>query len=148
MRRNIKYIVVAVSGVVLAATIAGCGHRHYSDESRGEWLVERVSDELDLTEPQKTKLEAVRQEILAARKATRADREATREEVLSLLNEPQLDQQKVLSLIQEKTTAVNQYAPQVVAKLGSFYDSLTDEQRKALREHVAEMSERHHRHHW
>ena len=136
------------SGAVIAGTLAACGHHRYKDpEKRGEWLVEKVTDELELNESQKTKLEAVRKEILTVRKEIHADRQTSRDEILAMLDQPQLDRQKVLSMVEQKTVSINQHAPQVVNALGDFYDSLSDEQRKELREHIAEMGERHH-HHW
>ena len=81
------------------------------------------------------------------RKEMHADRQSTHDEILAMLDQPQLDRQKVLSLVEQKTGSINQYAPQVVNALGEFYDSLSAEQREELREHVAKMDERQH-HHW
>ena len=109
--------------------------------------MEKVTNELDLNDAQKSKLELVRKEVLAARQEIRADRDQTRNEVLAMLEQPQLDRQKVLAMVEQKTSSINQQAPQVVNALGDFYDSLSTEQRKTLHDHVAEMGERHH-HHW
>lgn len=143
-----RIVILLATATVITGTLAACGHHRYHDpEKRGEWIVEKVTDELELNESQKTKLEAVRTEILTARKDVRVDRQKTRDEILAMLDQPQLDRQKVLSMVEQKTVSINQHAPQIVNALGEFYDSLSDEQRKELREHVAEMGERHH-HHW
>jgi len=142
-----RIVILLAGGAVIAGTLAACGHHRYHDpEKRGEWLVEKVTDELELNESQKTKLEAVRQEILTVRKEMHADRQSTREEVLAMLDQPQLDRQKVLSMVEQKTGSINQHAPKVVNAVGEFYDSLSEEQRSEIREHIAEMGERHH--HW
>ncbi|WP_455202247.1 Spy/CpxP family protein refolding chaperone [Kaarinaea lacus] len=143
-----RIVILVAGGAVIAGTLVACGHhRYHNPEKRGEWLVEKVTDELELNETQQAKLEAVRQEILAVRKDTLEDRQTMREEVLAMLDQPQLDRQKVLAMVEKKTTSINQHAPQVVNALGEFYDSLSDEQRNEVREHFSEMSERHH-HHW
>lgn len=143
-----RLVILVASGAVIVGTLAACGHHRYHDpEKRGEWLVEKVTDELELNETQQAKLETVRQEILTVRKDFREDRQNTREEILVMLDQAQLDRQKVLSMVEQKTVSINQHAPQIVNALGEFYDSLSDEQRKELREHVADMGERHH-HHW
>jgi periplasmic protein CpxP/Spy len=143
-----RIVILVATGVVITGTLAACGHHRYHDpEKRGEWFVEKVTDELQLNESQQTKLENVRQEILTVRKEMHADRQSTHDEILAMLDQPQLDRQKVLSMVEQKTGSINQYVPQVVNALGEFYDSLSAEQRKELREHVAKMDERQH-HHW
>ena len=138
--------------LVIAGTLAACGHHRYHDpEKRSEWFVEKVTDELELNESQQLKLANVRQEILTVRKEMQANRQSTHDDILAMLDQPQLDRQKVLSMVEQKTGSINQYAPQIVNALGEFYDSLSAEQRKELRnelrEHVAKMDERQH-HHW
>jgi Spy/CpxP family protein refolding chaperone len=143
-----RIVIFFAGGTVLAATLVACSHHRYHDpEKRGEWLVEKVTDELELNESQKRKLELVRQEIVLARKEIHADRESTRTEVLAMLEQPQLDRQKVLSMVEQKTASVNQHAPRIVNALGDFYDSLSEAQRQELRTHIAEMNEHRH-HHW
>ena len=143
-----RIVILVATGVVIAGTLAACGHHRYHDpEKRGEWLVEKVTDELNLNESQQTELENVRQEILTVRKEMHADRQSTHDEILTMLDQPQLDRQKVLSMVEQKTGSINQYAPQLINALGDFYDSLSDEQRQELREHVVKMDE-HQRHHW
>ena len=149
MKLTSKRIVIFLAGsAVIVGILTACGHHRYHDpEKRGEWLVEKVTDELELNDSQRAKLETVRQEILMVRKDMHADRQSMREEVLVMLDQPQLDRQKVLSLVEKKTASINQHAPQVVNALGESYDSLSEEQRNEVREHFAEMGERHH-HHW
>lgn len=143
-----RILIIVTSGVVIAGTLAACGHHRYHDpEKRGEWIVEKVTDELDLDEAQKTRLELVRQEIFKVRNEMHADRQSARAEILAMLEQPQLDRQKVVAMIEQKTVSVSQHAPRVVNALGEFYDSLSEEQRMEIRKHIAEMGEHHH-HHW
>ncbi len=146
MKSYAKHIAVFLtSSVILAGALAACSHHRYHDpETRGEWLVEKVTDELELNKSQQSKLEIVRQEILAIRKEIKVDRESTREEILKILEQPQLDRQKTLSIVEQRTASINQYAPQIVNLLGDFYDSLSDIQRSKLKEHIADMGKHHH----
>ena len=150
MKLKTKHLMLLiVGGAVVTGTLVACGHHRYHDpEKRGEWLVGKVTAELKLNESQQAKLELVRQEILTIRKNIHADRQNSRQDILTMLEQPQLDRQKVLSMVEQKTQTINQYAPQVVNPLGEFYDSLSDEQRKELREHVAGMNDQHHHHYW
>ena len=47
-------------------------------------------------------------------------------------------QGQALALVTEKTNLVNQYAPQVIGSLATFYDGLTEEQQAKVRSHIAE----------
>ena len=64
-----------------------------------------------------------------------------------MLESPQLDRQKVLTILESKTQLVNQFAPQIVNAFGDFYDSLNEEQRTELRVHIDKFAEhgKHHR---
>lgn len=93
MNPMIKRIaIILASGAVITVTLAACSHHRYHDpEKRGEWLVEKVTEELELNDAQINKLELVRKEILTVRQEMRADREHTRNEILAMLEQPQLD---------------------------------------------------------
>ncbi|WP_455206761.1 Spy/CpxP family protein refolding chaperone [Kaarinaea lacus] len=143
-----RIMTILISGAVVIGTVTACGHHRYQDpEKHGAWLMEKVTDELELNDSQKAKLEAVRKEILTVRKDMHADRENFRDEILTMLDQPALDRQKALSMVEQKTQSINQHAPQVINALAEFYDSLSDEQRKELREHIADMGQHHH-HYW
>lgn len=132
-------IVLAVSGTVIAGSVLAYAHkRGHSFEHRAEWVVAMVSDELELNEPQIAKLNALKEELLKTGEKFHQQHENTHEELLAMLNDSQLDRVKALNIIENKTRLVNQYAPAVVNALGDFYDSLSEEQHAALREHIEE----------
>jgi protein CpxP len=66
---KILKIVLTVGGVLLAVaalSLIGCS-RHGTPEVRADRVMKRIAKHLDLNEEQKTNLEAVRLEVLAAR---------------------------------------------------------------------------------
>ena len=77
----------------------------------------------------------------------RSNRNEHREMVQQLLSEPTMDQVKVLQMVQQKTQVINDRAPQLIASLAGFLDSLDSEQKKELREHMGEHMSRHQEHH-
>ena len=145
MNKTSKRIVLVLGGVALATTLVAGGRHYFGDpEYRADWMVHKITEELELTDAQQTKLKNVRDLMMEARKQVHDGHEGRRETVLTLLSQPQLDRQKVLTLINERTEAVREQAPRIVDAAGQFYDSLTAEQHEVLREHVAEKMERHH----
>ena len=63
-----------------------------------------------------------------------------------LIQAPSFDQARALELIREKTSLVNEKAPQVIASLAVFLDSLNSEQKQQLEEFIEHRRE-HHEHH-
>lgn len=147
MKTTSKWIVYIATGSVLAMLLAACGPRHHSPEARADWVVEKITRKLDLDQGQTAKLNAVKEQVLVAREEMRQHREENRDTVTDLLNQPTLDRDKAMNLVTERTKAINEQAPQVIAALGEFYDSLTTEQQTRLREEIQERME-HRRHHW
>ena len=136
-----------ITTVVLMGAFTGCGFRHKSPEARADHMVDKVTKKLNLNDAQVVKLKMVKDEFLKARQDMKANRQEMKTSVLEMLEQPKLDQQRVLSLVKEKTRNVNDKAPQVVAALADFYDSLSPEQQQTLRENVKDKME-HRRHAW
>jgi Spy/CpxP family protein refolding chaperone len=126
MHPGIKRIVLGTGIIAATAAIAACGHYYYSHDpaSRAEHIVEHVSEDLALNPAQIDKLKALKTELLNIGQQWRSEHDKTRERALALIAQPTLDRTAVLTLITERTQAVTQHAPQVVAVFGDFYDSL------------------------
>ncbi len=133
MKRSIKILTAVVLGSAAVVSITAYGHHywHASDpEQRAEWIVERVSKRLDLTGDQITTLNQLKDRLLTFRSEMKQNRVKTREELASLFAAPQLDQNRIVSIVQEKTAVMNQRAPEFVAALAGFTDSLSEAQRQ------------------
>jgi Spy/CpxP family protein refolding chaperone len=150
MNRTGKRIALVVSGLVLVTGLTACGHRfgHHGPGDKADWMVNKVTAELKLDEAQQAKLKAIKDELLSVRKEWVEQREESRSTALALLDKPALDRQQAIDLINGHTQFVEQKAPEIVAAVGEFYDSLTPEQQQTLREHVQKRMEHRGGHHW
>ncbi len=137
MKRIAKYSILIIGALVVVGSFIACSS-HHDPEHRAQWVLEKVGKKLELNETQQVLLKNVSEEILAARVATREQMGADREQLLALLEEPTLDQDTVLSLIQTRTNDFNERAPDIVAAAGEFYDGLTVEQQSKIREFIQE----------
>ena len=146
MKPLTKLAVSAALGLVIFGAVAGCGYRfaHKTPQERADWIVKNISDELKLNDAQLGKLNALKDELLAARSEYRKKHGATQKTVDELFSQPTLDQARVLAMIKERTQDVNDKAPQVVTAFAGFYDSLTPEQQKKLHDEITERMKRHH----
>jgi periplasmic protein CpxP/Spy len=136
---------IGVSVLLLTgATLSACQHK--TPEQRADWMVKKVTRELDLNDAQKAKLEDVKAEMLAARGQMESQHEMMYNEALAQLPSERLDQAKLLQLFEQHQAKMTQLAPAVLAKLAEFHASLTPEQKAKAAEELKEFHDRHHRH--
>lgn len=144
MKTASKWIIASVGGIALISTlaVAGPGHRDRGPDAFAQRMIERVTDKLELTETQVAKLNGVKDAIKAARENMRDKRKDKKDEMLSLLEQPTLDQNKAMELLTERGDAMKEEAPKVIAALAGFYDSLSPQQQQTLRETIQDRMER------
>ena len=149
MKLRKRTIVIITAGTLLIGGVAACKHKMHSAsaEERGEWVVDKVSKELELNDSQRIKLVEVKDQFIAVRKSMRSDREEARKEVLAMLKQPKMDREKVNAMVNQKIAIVSEKSPSIIDAIGNFYDSLDDSQRAELSEFIEEKMERHVKHH-
>jgi len=147
MKKSAKYIIMAITALGVTSTAFAFGAHHgwrMSPEDKAEFLTGKISDKLELNTTQQQSLQALSATILDIMSDVRSGRTEHVETVQQLLSEPKLDQAKALEMIRQKTEMVNAKAPEVVASIAGFLDSLDDKQKQQLREHMT--NRMHHRH--
>ncbi|UCB55006.1 MAG: Spy/CpxP family protein refolding chaperone [Thiotrichales bacterium] len=144
-----RSIILVTGGALLVAGVVACNHGMYfgSAEERGEWMVEKVTRELELNRLQQDKLTAVKDEFLDLRRTMRSDREQTRTDVLAMLQQPTLDRDRANTIVAQYVDKVSARSPRIIDAVGNFYDSLDDEQREELTGFIEHKIEHHHRWH-
>lgn len=149
MKLTKRSILFITGGALLITAVAACNHgMHYGTaEERGEWMVQKVTKELELNPAQQANLAAVKEEMLAMRRTMRSDREQTRADVRAMLQQPTLDRDKANAIVAQYIEKINTGSPQIVDAVGTFYDSLDDEQRAELTGFIEHKMEHHHRWH-
>lgn len=145
MKTWIKRTLIGFTTATVALVgLSACGS--HGDHSRG-WSEERVaqvrgkaidkiSNKLELTVEQKIKLGVVADEFIASRKAFKGSSADPRSEVLTLIEGNKFDRSKAQTLLDQKTQVVQGSGPKMLSALGDFYDSLTPEQQKQVRERL------------
>lgn len=146
MKKSTKIIAIAVVTLGVTSTVFAYGARHawrMSPEDKAEYLTEKVTEKLELNTTQQNNLGALSVTLLSIMKDVRSGRTEHMEIVQQLLDEPTLDQAKVLEMIRQKTELMNTRAPEVVASVAGFLDSLDHEQKTLLREHLKNHRQHH-----
>ena len=142
-----KRTIIYMTGIVLLTTsIVACNRG--TPEERGERMVEKVTEELELTAIQQDRLSEVKNEFLDMRKTIQSNREQTKTDIQAMLKQPTLDRNKANSIVNQHIETIHSRSPAIIDAIGNFYDSLDDTQRAELREFIEDKMEHHHGRHF
>lgn len=150
MKKSTKIIAVTVLTLgVTSGVLAYGAHKSWnmSPEKKAEYVTEKITENLELDVIQQENLRALSVTLLDLLEDVRSSRNEHREMVLQLLSESTMDQAKVLQMVQQTTQMINDRAPQIIASIAGFLDSLDSEQKKELREHMGEHMDWHQERH-
>ena len=146
MNKTSKIIIATVLSVGVVGGVIGCGaHHHFhkmSAQERAEMVSDRIDRKLDLNEQQKQNLDELTLYVADLVQEVREDRESRFQLMEQVLSDAPVDQAALLQKITDKTAQVNENAPELVARLATFVDSLDAEQKAE----VKQMMERRGRH--
>ena len=151
MKLTKRTIIYMTGGALLVSGIVACNHgMHFgSPEERGEWMIQKVTEELNLNETQESMLVDVNDVFLDARKTMRGNRVQHSADVIAMFNQTTFDRDKANEIVVQHIETVNSRAPIIIDAIGNFYDSLDDAQHAELREFIEHKMEHHHdRRHW
>ena len=132
MKRVTKII---IGSVIVASTVGGIA---YAKSSCGMHGPQQLVKHLELNDEQQKNFEALIKEFRTTRKEMQKNSKQGRDEMLSLLNADKLDQDKAHGLVEGKASAVQNKAPEIIAAIANFTDSLSPEQRQQLRERITD----------
>jgi len=142
------------TGIVVAVLlVAGSSGAVYAFSRHGDWgmtpeekadfVTERVSKKLELDAAQRQNFSELASLLTGIVAEARAGKREQFEELSAMIEQPSFDQARALELVRQKTEMINQKAPQVIASLAVFLDSLNATQKLQLKEFI----EHRHRHH-
>ena len=138
MRPWIRRSLFGMAGLALVAGgVGGCAYQRMHEwrdnpEAFRAHMVERVAGKLDLDSAQKQKLTVLAEKIQAQREAMRAG--DPRAQFRALFAGNQLDQAGAAKLLDEKTSAVKNGSPEVIAAAADFFDNLRPDQQQKVRD--------------
>lgn len=135
-----KYL-IKITSLSLIALLAIINCRHHSMEQRAEWIVKKVSSELDLDDKQKTELQRIKKEILDKRKEL--DLKMIPEEIVDQIRLNQIDESKVNSAFETNGAKRDQMRIFMTKKFIEFHAVLTPEQRNKLADRITKLLKKH-----
>ena len=133
-------IVMLISGVGL---FSGC--RRSSHGHKAEFMVDYISETLDLNESQQAQLDQIKDELMTKAKGMHADKESMHEELVTQLRSEEIDQVRVKAVIAERRAQMDDIVDLIVVRLAEFHKTLTAEQKEKLIAKIETFKKWHHR---
>lgn len=137
-------LVAGSSGVVYA--FSKHGDWGMSSAEKIEFVSDRVTRKLELDDMQRQNFEQLAQMVVEIMQQVRPSHDQRIDEIMQLLQQPGFDQARALELVQQRTRLIEEKAPEVIASLAVFLDSLTTGQREQLQELIRHRHEHHRQH--
>jgi len=122
---------------------SGC--RRHSHGHKAEFMVDYISEALDLNESQQAQLDQIKDELMAKAKGMHADKESLHEELVTQLRSEEIDQVRVKAVIAEHREKMDEIIDLVVVRLAEFHKTLTAEQKEKLIAKIETFKKWHHR---
>jgi Spy/CpxP family protein refolding chaperone len=136
-----KIAVTAFILLISALTLTACGHRHHDPAQRAEWMVQRMTDSLDLNEEQQTKLRAIKAEFETGMQKYHDTRQQLFDRLAANIQNPELDKQLLMEVVETRKQAYDDIAPRIIDKVIDFHASLNAEQKKKLADKMEQFRE-------
>ena len=136
----ILLIGMLVSG---AALFSGC--RRHSHGHKAEFIVDYISETLDLNDSQQAQLDQIKDELMEKAQLMHADKASMHEELVAQLRSEEIDQVRVKGLIAEHRAKMDEIVDLVVSRLAEFHKTLTAEQKEKLIAKIETFKKWHHR---
>ncbi|GJL80913.1 MAG: hypothetical protein DHS20C01_05470 [marine bacterium B5-7] len=138
-------LVIVVAGGVAALVHNFGGHF----DARADRMVSHMDRQLELDVEQRRALNGLKSDLLGLKREMRELTGDGLDQWVDMIVADELDQQRMLTMIEDKTRQINEQAPQLVASLARFTDSLDASQKSILKEKLYSISERRdNHHHW
>lgn len=140
MKRTILFF-----GLLASIFAAGCRSRDHAmshSDRQATWVVDKISDELDLTDAQKTVVNRITGEVLAKREDFKGLYMGAVDEILVQIKGDKVDQEALNSLFQEREQKFKELRSFVISKFADFHGTLTPEQRTKLAVRLEEYRKR------
>ena len=140
-----KGLYVLLIGMLVSGMVVFSGCRRHSHSHKAAFMVDYISETLDLNESQQAQLEQIKDELMAKGQQMHADKEAMHEEVVAQLRSEEIDQVRVKALIAEHRAQMDEIVDLIVVRLAEFHKTLTPEQKEKLIAKLETFKKWHHR---
>ena len=140
-----KGLYILLIGMLISGVALFSGCRRHSHGHKAEFMVDYISEALDLNENQQAQLDQIKDELMAKAKGMQADKASLHEELVTQLRSEEIDQVRVKAVIAEHREKMDEIIDLMVVHLAEFHKTLTAEQKEKLIAKIETFKKWHHR---
>ena len=129
VRKGLYFLII---GVLISSLGLFSGCRRSSHAYKAEFMVDYISETLDLDDNQQAQLNQIKDELMAKVGQMRADRASMRDELVAQLRSEEIDQARIKAMIAERRAQMDAIIDLIVVRLAEFHKTLTPEQKEKL----------------
>ena len=116
--------------IVGIAGLSGC--RRHSHAHKAEFMVDYITETLDLNESQQEQLNQIKDEVMAEAKEMHANKESMHAELVTQLRSEEIDQTLVKARVAEHRAKMDRIIDLLVVRIAEFHKTLTPKQKEKL----------------
>ena len=140
-----KGLYILLIGMLISGVALFSGCRRHSHGHKAEFMVDYISETLDLNESQQVQLDQIKDELMAKAQLMHADKESMHAELVAQLRSEEIDQMRVKAVIAEHRAQMDEIVDLIVVRLAEFHKTLTPEQKEKLISKIETFKKWHHR---
>lgn len=140
-----KGLYILLIGLLVSSMAVFSGCRRSGHSHKAEFMVDYISETLDLNESQQAQLDQIKDELMAKGRQMHAGKETMREEMVAQLRREEIDQARVKALITEHRAQMDEIVDLMVVRLAEFHKTLTPKQKEKLIAKIETFKKWHHR---
>ncbi|CAB1060813.1 hypothetical protein D1BOALGB6SA_5580 [Olavius sp. associated proteobacterium Delta 1] len=127
-----KGLYIAMIALLIAGVTGLSGCRRHSHAHKAEFMVDYITETLDLTESQQEQLKQIKDELMEKAQQMHTNKESMHEELVAQLRGEEIDKVRVKSMVAEHRDQMDEIIDLIVDRLAEFHKTLTPEQKEKL----------------
>lgn len=139
--------VITVVGVLGLGSALFIGCRHEGPHKGAAFMMDYMTEALDLTKEQLAKVNAYKDEVMTKVVAMRSEKKQLHEEIKAQLRREEIDTTRIKELVAEQRAKMDEVIDLMVDRIADFHRTLTPEQRDKLAAKLEKFEKWHDRRH-
>ena len=142
--KNLKMFTFAMFLLAITGLATSCqsGKKHHKDDRKVTWMIEKVTNKLDLNQDQQEKFKDLVSSFREQKRVQAEKHKADFDGLKTMLLSDKIEKDKTLALMDKRQNAMREGFDPVFEKLQNFHSSLTAEQKKEAVKYLEKFEKR------
>lgn len=142
-KRRTKFLIPVIAAAIIVTSTFGIviAKKKFHDGPEG-FILGRLTENLDLTETQKTQLEKIREQIHEKMESKKQERESGMKEFENEFLKENIDRNKLIEISKKKEQDMQEMKEFMLDRMIEFHNILTPEQRAKAVDNLKEMKDK------